>query len=1225
MKKLATLLLMLLGITQAHSTNDYLPRVYPQQQEAVGAAQLSVDTEAQTTLYTFRNALFEARFRQEGNVMTFDGCEAMNLMPGTELFTVKLGDGATVVNASKMTLTDVQTGDLPYSDRAVKGAHHFPGKFLQATFTHRYASAGITFVWRAELRDGSHYLRTDLTMTSDHDVKFYAILPMQYNVDAKAAGSTPRVSGNTRGSVIVSDRIFAGLETPTGYNTVGSEPQQDIDPSTVVKTWTASWTPSSWTAVTTAEFPARLGELGFTQAQMTVMKKQLTVSQKGDLVTEFLYASGSHRLNLAGVDLVDADGNIVASDYHIGYTGGQKDKNIYSFSVPYTGTFTLRSFVETRTETITSSGNITIKLCAREDAGENDADIVPVQGLWSRDAKLLAYNPANVGKDMVWNVSSVVGLVNPDHIRRSILAYSERERAVPWRAFPLYNSWYEININHNNFADPSQNMNVKDCAAIVEAWKENLFDRYGVGIKSFVWDDGWDVYGTWDHHAGFPHGFKECALPAAAMTSGTGAWLGPVGGYGGSGTYRRNYWNGKGGMQLSNPDYYNVFKNSCVRLVSDEPRRDGYEFNFFKFDGISAQFSSKGPDEGSTGNENAEGIITCERFVRENVKEDVFFNTSVGTWASPFWFHFTDAVWRQENDYGTIGNNSIDREKWITYRDRLVYQNFVQGAPYCPINTLMTHGFIFTTKGSVSKNLEYEPARRELRCAFACGSGMVELYADQALLSGTAGGALWKDLADCIRWQRENADVLPDIHWVGGNPWTGSAHEVYGWAAWNGVKAVLTLRNGDNNAKTFKFRLRQVLDIPADVTSGIVLRKAFADQAALRGLQEGEALDLDKEFTVTLPGSSVFIFNGTDTEAVPVKVQRLAFDEEAMEVLRGKAMAPAVTLLPLDASCKTLAWSSDDEEVASVTDGCVTGRKVGTATITARTTDGSGLTASIRITVLENRQFDMEELILKAQAAYDANEVDTYGDNLITRNTQFSSNATETSEGSLNNLLDGNAATFWHSTWKGVSGSTMNQHYLQVQVAEPVDGIIRVTQVTRSDASNDFVRACRVDASTNGVSYATIGSVTFPGVDKSSAGKTFRSAFTAPQPYKYFRFYISETTNNRVYGHFAEFQLNKLVEAAANAQFPEVAKALSDALTQARQVVNARQEDIDALQQALDDYLEAIRHGIDGIRTPSASAHHAPTATYDLQGRPVSQPTHGIYIRQGQKIALPCD
>lgn len=1029
-----------LTMTSTHiaAQNTYEPAVYPMQQTSVGYASLSETEEGGATRYTFSNNLFQASFLRQGNSILFDGCEAMNLQPGTEIFTVKLGNGSTVVNASEMTLKEVTTGDLTGKADAVKGAHHFDGKYLQATYAYTYSGAEITFVWRAELRDGSHYLRTDLTMTSTKNVKINAIVPMQYNVDAEAAGSTPSVSGNTRGSLLVSDKIFAGLETPTGYNTAGSE--SDLDrPWTDYNSWNGaasfSWVPTelpagmtdshynttnivgargylklqggsqtitftytggthklniagvdvvnpttgevvasdyhngrtggshaanvytlnvpqdgiymvryfisllawsegyvgetitsqgnityskkvktvtvihdlpsqsapsykslsgkamengvsgsiefndgstytltygavnatNWTDMVDSEVPMRVIELGYTAN--TIFKKELPIfiaEAAGKLSLTFKYVSGNHRLDIVGVDLIDSNGDVARDDYHFGYAGSQLVDNVYTFNDLPAGNYTVRLLTSNRDNTQTN-GKVEFLYAIEEVLHLPAASIVPIQGLWSRDANLLAYDATNVGKDMVWNISTVVGLVNPSHIRRSVLAYSERERAVPWRPFPLYNSWYELNINHNNFQDPRQNMKVEDCEAIVAVWKQKLYDQYGVGIKSFVWDDGWDVYGTWEHHASFPNGFKECGQTAASMQSGTGAWLGPVGGYGTSGTYRRNYWNGKGGMQLSNPAYYDVFKNACVRLVETEPARDDYEFNFFKFDGISAQFSAVGPDEGSVGNENAEGIITCERYVRENVKEDIFFNTTVGTWASPFWYHFSDAIWRQEKDYGEIGVGS-SREKWITYRDRLVYQNFVQNAPYCPINTLMTHGFIFHNGDGVSSNLDYAGALRELRCAFACGSGMVELYADHALMTTTNGGKLWGDLADCIKWQEANKDVLPDIHWVGGNPWTGAKAEIYGWAAWNGQKAVLTLRNGHSAKQAYKTTLRKALDVPASVTGKVVLSPAFADQKGalktLCGVAEGEAIDLDLELTFTLPANSVYIFNG---------------------------------------------------------------------------------------------------------------------------------------------------------------------------------------------------------------------------------------------------------------------------------------------------------------------------------------------------------------------------
>lgn len=828
----------------------YIPAVYPRQQTNVGPAELSVEEDSR---YTLSNNVLSVSFIRKDGTLTFDGCEALNLKAGTELFQLVMGEsGSTVKNCSDLKLKDIRTEDLAGSEEAVRGAEHYDGKCIVATFGY---APNLELTWRAILRDGSHYLRTTLEITALRDTRMHQIIPMIYDVDAAAAGSVPRVSGNTRGSVLLSDNLFAGLETPMGINTTNGEPLSDGYVS--AEEWHDTWTPASWVQAAAADIPARVNELGYSYPNVVVRSRELTLSQAGRLDVEFLYSSGSHRMNLCGVDLVDATGNVIASDYHYGYTGGQKDHNTYSFDVPYADTFTLRCFGETATESITSNGDINIALKVKSEEGGDIQETVAIRGTWSRNVTLAAGNS--------WVVGSVVGLVSPGQARRSFLAYSERERAVPWRPMPVYISWYELNINRNNDPDYTTNMNINQCVDVMQQWKTKFFDPYGTGVKAFVWDDGWDQYGTWAFNKNFPNGFTEADQLARQMGSGIGAWLGPVGGYGQSGNYRRNYWSSKGQkMQLSNPEYYQVFWNACKYMI------DNYDFRFFKFDGISAQFSSTGPDAGTTGEENAEAIIELERQVRLQLCPDIFFNTTVGTWASPFWFHFTDAVWRQENDYGTIGNNTIDRENWITYRDRLVYQNFVQNAPICPINTLMTHGFILSKYGNVSQTNTYTAVLREMRCAFACGSGMVELYNDYSLMNSIGNGKLWADLAECIRWQQENADVLPDIHWVGGNPWDGTKANVYGWAAWNGTKSVLTLRNGSNSQQKFVTTLREALDIPASVTGSITLTKAFKVQTRLSGLAEGTPIDIDKQLTLTLPASSVFVFNGIDSEQTAI-------------------------------------------------------------------------------------------------------------------------------------------------------------------------------------------------------------------------------------------------------------------------------------------------------------------------------------------------------------------
>lgn len=924
--------------------------LYPKQQDAVGNAQVA--TANNGSVITLYNNVLAATFVKERDYLWFGGSKAMNLEAGTEPFTIAFGTGYNVP-ASAMTLKKVEVADVAGDAKAVGGAEHYNGKMIVANYEYTYQEKKLEVVWKAVLRDGSHYLRTEMELKGDN-VDMYNIVPLIYNVDSKAAGSKPAVVGNTRGAVIMSDKIFAGLEHPTAYNTVG-DATGDEDKYDLTKTYDdVALTAASWVDMEDNLVPARIKETTGKEpsAIRQYIKEGYELKENQKVQVTLTYTSGNHRLNIGGVDMYSSTAsNIDANDYHFGYTGSNHDKNVYTFVAPANGTYTIRLMVDGVSESIDASSKLSVKVFTPKEGAVITSDIVPIKGRWSRNTTLAAGE--------TWKISAVVGLVAPDQARRSFLAYSERERAVPWRANPAYISWYELNINRNNAAPGSEpnNMTADQVLDVEEQWFDKLYTQFGVAPNSFVIDDGWDTYGEWNFHAGFPNEMRDISALAAKMNAGVGAWLGPVGGYGQSGNYRRNYWNqnDRGGMVLGNPKYYEVFKKAATNLIQNQGQKnDGTgSFQFFKFDGISAQFSATGPDNGDAGNENAEGIIRLERFVREELKRDIFFNTTVGTWASPFWFHYTDAVWRQENDYGTIGNNTIDRENWITYRDRLVYQNFVKNSPICPINTLMTHGFILSSFGAVSKNMDYEACRREMRCAFACGSGMVELYNDYALMNSIQHGQLWADLAECIKWQKANADVLPDAHWVGGNPWTGSKAEIYGWAAWNGEKATFTLRNGSNDAQTIKLTLRKALEIPASVNTSIVLTKAFLDQVALSGLTEGQPINIDTELTLTLPASSVYVFNGRDVKTAEVKVSSITTNNDTYTVLCGETCGVQTTLAPVNVTNSMLEWTSSNADVATVYNGLIRGLKAGECNITITANDGSGITKTVKVIVNE--------------------------------------------------------------------------------------------------------------------------------------------------------------------------------------------------------------------------------------------------------------------------------
>ena len=73
----------------------------------------------------------------------------------------------------------------------------------------------------------------------------------------------------------------------------------------------------------------------------------------------------------------------------------------------------------------------------------------------------------------------------------------------------------------------------------------------------------------------------------------------------------------------------------------------------------------------------------------------------------------------------------------------------------------------------------------------------------------------------------------------------------------------------------------------------------------------------------------------------------------ALAIYVGESKAITATVKPDDATNKALTWTSSDETVATVdATGKVTGKKIGTATITATARDGSGVSGSCTVTVL---------------------------------------------------------------------------------------------------------------------------------------------------------------------------------------------------------------------------------------------------------------------------------
>lgn len=98
------------------------------------------------------------------------------------------------------------------------------------------------------------------------------------------------------------------------------------------------------------------------------------------------------------------------------------------------------------------------------------------------------------------------------------------------------------------------------------------------------------------------------------------------------------------------------------------------------------------------------------------------------------------------------------------------------------------------------------------------------------------------------------------------------------------------------------------------------------------------------------PQSSVTSTIAEVTVTAPVAAKRVTLDKTSASVKQGKHITLTATVEPENATNKNVTWSSDNESVATVSNGVVTGVAPGSAQITATTVDG-GYKASCTVTV----------------------------------------------------------------------------------------------------------------------------------------------------------------------------------------------------------------------------------------------------------------------------------
>ena len=441
-------------------------------------------------------------------------------------------------------------------------------------------------------------------------------------------------------------------------------------------------------------------------------------------------------------------------------------------------------------------------------------------------ASILRDLPLRAGQSVSY--SSVAGAAPRGQMRRSFLQYLENERPRPYQPFLHYNSWYDLGYQ-----------NRYDEAGVLDrihSFATQLVSQRGVRLDSFLMDDGWDDPNSlWGFDRGLPQGFTKAAQAAGKYHAGIGVWLSPWGGYAKQKEERivfgreHGYEIVKGGFALSGPKYYAKFEQTCLNMIAR------YGVNQFKFDG-TGNVNSVVP--GSAFDSDFDAAIHLIGRLRR-AKPGIFINLTTGTTPSPFWVFYADSIWRSGNDHSFAGVGS-SRQRWITYRDQETYRNIVRKGPLYPLNSLMLHGIIYARYAEGLKTDPQNDFADEVHSYFGSGTQLQEMYITPALLSRKD----WDTLAEAARWSRAHADILKDVHWIGGDP---GQLEVYGWAAWDRKQGIITLRNPSDHAQRFALDVQAAFELPANAPQTYTVREAWktAHPDKFSKLQAGQVFQLE--------------------------------------------------------------------------------------------------------------------------------------------------------------------------------------------------------------------------------------------------------------------------------------------------------------------------------------------------------------------------------------------
>jgi hypothetical protein len=415
-----------------------------------------------------------------------------------------------------------------------------------------------------------------------------------------------------------------------------------------------------------------------------------------------------------------------------------------------------------------------------------------------------------ITKNKIISFPSIIGAApSAEKLEHSFMSYVDSIKVKGTRPFLLYNSWYDLR-NPAIAEGPESIMNEKNVLKRIEEFKKYMVEKHNINLDAFVLDDGWDNYNSvWDIDTGhLPNKFTPFLKPLKEIHTALGIWASPFCGY--SNRNLRVKWGSEHGYEktgdflcFAGKKYKAEFEKKMVEYTKE------FNMGYFKWDGFLLACNE--PDHGHLpGVYSREALINTYMHMMNAVRKvnpDIFINITVGSWLSPWWLQYADCIWMQGEDYAYAEDvpSTNPREKSITYRDAVLWDNFQNQKLLFPMSSLMTHGII---KGRLNflggKNEALDSFTNEVMMYFGRGVMMWELYISPDLLSDGE----WDAISYSLKWAKHNKDVLSRTKMILGDP---LKREPYGYVHLTKEKGIILLRNPYVDEKQIKFTIDQTL------------------------------------------------------------------------------------------------------------------------------------------------------------------------------------------------------------------------------------------------------------------------------------------------------------------------------------------------------------------------------------------------------------------------------